>query len=160
MHSRWRTWHRVVCTALTVNPKVGRAEALRRSMLALIDRGELDEAHPAYWARLWWWVRRMPRPTDWLALSAIQAACCMTKTLSLLAAALLAIALQFSAQTAEAGRGRGIGLGIAAGVATAIIISQAARAEGRRRGGYCARLLDRCDYGEDWACRRFHYRCE
>ena len=44
--------------------------------------------------------------------------------------------------------------------ATAIIISQAARAEGRRRGGYCATLLDRCDYGEDWACRRFHYRCE
>jgi len=30
--------------------KVGRAEALRRSMLALIDHGELGEAHPAYWA--------------------------------------------------------------------------------------------------------------
>jgi len=29
---------------------VGRAEALRRSMLALIDRGEPHEAHPAYWA--------------------------------------------------------------------------------------------------------------
>jgi hypothetical protein len=86
----------------------------------------------------------------------------MTKTLSLLAAALIAVAFQFSAQTAEAGRGRGIGLGlgIVAGVATAIIISDAARAEGRRRGGYCATLLDRCDYGEDWACRRFHYRCE
>ena len=85
---------------------------------------------------------------------------CMTRTLSFLAATLMAIALQFTAQTAEAGRGRGIGFGIAAGVATAIIISQAARAEGRRRGGYCATLLDRCDYGEDWACRRFHYRCE
>jgi CHAT domain-containing protein len=28
----------------------GRAEALRRSMLALIDKGEPHEAHPAYWA--------------------------------------------------------------------------------------------------------------
>jgi hypothetical protein len=32
------------------DPKVGRAEALRRSMLALIDKGEPNEAHPAYWA--------------------------------------------------------------------------------------------------------------
>ena len=32
------------------NPKVGRAEALRRSMLALIDKGEAHEAHPALWA--------------------------------------------------------------------------------------------------------------
>ena len=32
------------------NPKVGRAEALRRSMLALIDKGEPHEAHPAFWA--------------------------------------------------------------------------------------------------------------
>jgi CHAT domain-containing protein len=30
--------------------KVGRAEALRRSMLALIDHGEPSEAHPAFWA--------------------------------------------------------------------------------------------------------------
>jgi CHAT domain-containing protein len=29
---------------------VGRAEALRRAMLALIDRGETCEAHPSYWA--------------------------------------------------------------------------------------------------------------
>ena len=29
---------------------VGRAEALRRAMLGLIDRGEAYEAHPAYWA--------------------------------------------------------------------------------------------------------------
>ena len=28
----------------------GRAETLRQAMLALIDRGEPDEAHPAYWA--------------------------------------------------------------------------------------------------------------
>ena len=32
------------------DPKVGRAEALRRSMLALIDKGSPHEAHPAYWA--------------------------------------------------------------------------------------------------------------
>ena len=32
------------------DPKVGRAEALRRSMLALIDKGEPHEAHPAFWA--------------------------------------------------------------------------------------------------------------
>jgi CHAT domain-containing protein len=30
--------------------RVGRAEALRRSMLALIDNGEPHEAHPTYWA--------------------------------------------------------------------------------------------------------------
>ena len=30
--------------------KVGRAEALRRAMLAMIDKGEAHEAHPAYWA--------------------------------------------------------------------------------------------------------------
>ncbi len=29
---------------------VGRAEAMRQSMLALIDKGEPDEVHPAYWA--------------------------------------------------------------------------------------------------------------
>jgi CHAT domain len=32
------------------DPNVGRAEAMRRSMLALIDKGEPHEAHPAYWA--------------------------------------------------------------------------------------------------------------
>jgi CHAT domain-containing protein len=30
--------------------KVGRAEALRRAMLAMIDKGKPHEAHPAYWA--------------------------------------------------------------------------------------------------------------
>jgi len=32
------------------DPKIGRAEAMRRSMLALIDKGEPHEAHPAFWA--------------------------------------------------------------------------------------------------------------
>jgi CHAT domain-containing protein/tetratricopeptide (TPR) repeat protein len=29
---------------------IGRAEALRRAMMALVDRGAPDDAHPAYWA--------------------------------------------------------------------------------------------------------------
>ena len=32
------------------DPKVGRSEALRDSMLALIDKGEPHATHPAYWA--------------------------------------------------------------------------------------------------------------
>ena len=32
------------------DPSVGRGEALRRAMLALIDKGEGREVHPAYWA--------------------------------------------------------------------------------------------------------------
>lgn len=35
---------------LAANKSIGRAEALRRSMLALIDKGEPREAHPAFWA--------------------------------------------------------------------------------------------------------------
>ena len=38
------------CVGWHANPKVGRAEALRRSMLALIDKGAPHEAHPTYWA--------------------------------------------------------------------------------------------------------------
>jgi len=32
------------------SPKIGRAEALRRSMQAMIDSGKDYEAHPAFWA--------------------------------------------------------------------------------------------------------------
>jgi CHAT domain-containing protein len=32
------------------DPKIGRAEALRRSMLSMIDTGKDYEAHPAFWA--------------------------------------------------------------------------------------------------------------
>jgi CHAT domain-containing protein len=32
------------------NRTIGRAEAIRRSMLAMIDKGKPHEAHPAYWA--------------------------------------------------------------------------------------------------------------
>jgi CHAT domain-containing protein len=35
---------------LKADPKIGRAEALRRSMLALLETGEGYEAHPAFWA--------------------------------------------------------------------------------------------------------------
>jgi CHAT domain-containing protein/tetratricopeptide (TPR) repeat protein len=35
---------------MSSDAKVGRAEAMRRSMLALIDKGSKEEAHPAFWA--------------------------------------------------------------------------------------------------------------
>jgi CHAT domain-containing protein/tetratricopeptide (TPR) repeat protein len=35
---------------LKANPKIGRSEALRRSMLSLISTGKDYEAHPAFWA--------------------------------------------------------------------------------------------------------------
>jgi CHAT domain-containing protein len=35
---------------LKTNPKMGRAEALRRSMLSLITTAKDYEAHPAFWA--------------------------------------------------------------------------------------------------------------
>lgn len=84
----------------------------------------------------------------------------MTKSLTLLAAALLAVLVQFPSKAEAGGRGVGIGLGIAAGVAGLLIISEAARAEGYRRGPRCRRLINACDDGEGWACRRFHRECE
>jgi CHAT domain-containing protein len=55
--SHWEVYSdatvKLITTAIremTRDHKVGRAEALRRSMLALIDKGEPHEAHPAYWA--------------------------------------------------------------------------------------------------------------
>ena len=36
--------------ALRTDPAIGRAEALRRAMLDLIDNGDPNERHPAYWA--------------------------------------------------------------------------------------------------------------
>jgi CHAT domain-containing protein/tetratricopeptide (TPR) repeat protein len=37
-------------TELEANPMIGRADALRRSMLTMIKNGKVYEAHPAYWA--------------------------------------------------------------------------------------------------------------
>jgi CHAT domain-containing protein len=37
-------------STMAANKSIGRSEALRRSMLALIDKGQPHEAHPAYWA--------------------------------------------------------------------------------------------------------------
>jgi CHAT domain-containing protein len=37
-------------STMAANKAVGRSEALRRSMMALIEHGELQEAHPAFWA--------------------------------------------------------------------------------------------------------------
>jgi CHAT domain-containing protein/tetratricopeptide (TPR) repeat protein len=55
--SHWEVYSdaavKLVTTAvrdLARDPRVGRAEAMRRSMLALIDKGEPREAHPAFWA--------------------------------------------------------------------------------------------------------------
>ena len=39
-----------ISDAMAKDARVGRAEALRRAMLALIDNGQPHEAHPAYWA--------------------------------------------------------------------------------------------------------------
>jgi CHAT domain-containing protein len=36
--------------AISRDKKLGRAEALRRAMLAMVDKGKPDQAHPAYWA--------------------------------------------------------------------------------------------------------------
>jgi hypothetical protein len=35
---------------MATDTSVGRSEALRRSMVALIEKGQPQEAHPAYWA--------------------------------------------------------------------------------------------------------------
>jgi CHAT domain-containing protein len=35
---------------MVADKSVGRAEAMRQSMLAMIDKGEAYEAHPAFWA--------------------------------------------------------------------------------------------------------------
>jgi CHAT domain-containing protein len=36
--------------SITRDKKLGRAEALRRAMLAMIEKGKPHEAHPTYWA--------------------------------------------------------------------------------------------------------------
>lgn len=44
---------KLVSTAVAAtarNEKLGHAEALRRAMLALIDKGKPYQAHPSYWA--------------------------------------------------------------------------------------------------------------
>jgi hypothetical protein len=67
-----------------------------------------------------------------------------------------------SSDVVQVRRGAAIGLGIAAAVGTAIILSEAARADGHRRyrrSSYCGDLLYRCEDGSRWACRRFEDRC-
>ena len=59
-------------------------------------------------------------------------------------------------------RGGGLALGIIAGVGAAILLSEAARADGHRRyrrSSYCGDLLYRCEDGSRWACRRYENRC-
>ncbi len=68
-------------------------------------------------------------------------------------------------------RGRGLALGIIAGVATAAILSRAAKGRHyryydrpyyryRSRRHRCDRWLDRCDYGSRRACRKFYRYCD
>jgi len=59
-------------------------------------------------------------------------------------------------------RGLGVALGIGAVVGTAIILSEAARAEGHRRyrrSSYCGEMLWRCEDGSRWACYKYRDRC-
>ena len=37
-------------STMAADKTIGRSEALRRSMVALIEQGDAHEAHPAYWA--------------------------------------------------------------------------------------------------------------
>jgi hypothetical protein len=57
------------------------------------------------------------------------------------------------------GRNVGIGLGV---LGAAILLNEAARAEGRRRytrGSYCGRLLYQCENGSNWSCGKYEDRC-
>jgi hypothetical protein len=59
-------------------------------------------------------------------------------------------------------RGRNLALGIGAVIGTAIILSEAARADGHRRyrrDTYCGRLLYDCEDGIRRACYRYEDRC-
>ena len=67
---------------LAADKAIGRAEALRRSMLALIDHGSQQEAHPAFWAPFVLVgegaggvhaeiAKSKPRPTSWLSQSVV-----------------------------------------------------------------------------------------
>ena len=47
--------------ATTRDKTLGRAEALRRAMLTMIDKDEPREGHQPSGRRLWWWVRAARR---------------------------------------------------------------------------------------------------
>ncbi|MEQ1711846.1 MAG: hypothetical protein ABL908_10640 [Hyphomicrobium sp.] len=65
-------------------------------------------------------------------------------------------------------KGVGIAVGIAAATAAAILLTQPSRAEGRRHRDHvddraskwqCRKWDDRCDDGENWACRKLRNQC-
>lgn len=59
-------------------------------------------------------------------------------------------------------RGRNVALGIGALIGTAILLNEAARADGHRRyhrSSSCGRLLYQCEDGSDRSCRRYENRC-
>ena len=88
------------------------------------------------------------------------------KLLSLAAIALFAFGFGMTSfrSEADARTGRNVAIGVAAGLATMAIISEATRADERRRRSdrrySCGRLMDRCDAGQDWACEKYERRCE
>ncbi|MEZ5900745.1 MAG: hypothetical protein AB7S74_03190 [Hyphomicrobium sp.] len=88
------------------------------------------------------------------------------KMFSIATMALFAFAMAMTSFHSEAlaGKhtGRNVAIGVAAGLATMAIISGAARANDRARQGrnYCARLMDKCDDGQEWACDKYEDRCE
>jgi hypothetical protein len=57
---------------MAAHKTIGRSEALRRSMVALMEQGAPHEAHPAYWAPFV--VVGEGRPTDAIGQRAIVAA--------------------------------------------------------------------------------------
>ena len=84
--------------------------------------------------------------------------------LGAIAGAAKAVAPESTVEKVQRRRGRtgrnvGIGLGV---LGAAIILNEAARAEGRRqysRDSYCGRLLYRCESGSDWSCEKYEDRC-
>lgn len=59
-------------------------------------------------------------------------------------------------------RGRDVAIGIGALIGTAIILSEAARADGHRRyrrDSMCGRLLYDCEDGSRRACHKYEDRC-
>lgn len=82
----------------------------------------------------------------------------------MLALAAFAGAMTAFDTSAQAGhRGRGLAIGLTAAAATAIILSESARAERRHYRRYrmsCRELYYRCEDGSAWACDKYDYRCD
>lgn len=86
------------------------------------------------------------------------------RLLTIAAMALFAFSLGITSFQSDANagrRGRNVAIGVGVGLATMAIIAGAANANERRRGrNSCARLMEACDDGEDWACEKYERRCD